>query len=136
MKTITKRMLVGSAALFIGVIYVWPSLWARDIAIDPAMNAHLAAQRFNRPDDAAYEALHWNVAPDDRIPRGRVDARTTEIGTDTFRATSEYSAQDDSYHQIYDDLTLTRTGQIWKVTRHKRCWTGRGLLAWSTDAPS
>lgn len=112
-----------------------PSLWAVEFPVDPASNAHLAEKSGLSPRDAAMEAIHWEVPPDDRIPGDRVSISVDESGSD-FIIQITYPAQDDSYGQMFHEVTLTRSSTTWAVTRLRRCWTGRGLSGWGTGIPS
>lgn len=113
-----------------------PSLWARDFPVDAATNAHLEVTPGLSAEDAALEAIHWTVPVDDRIPRDLVSISVDESTSDTFVVQITYSAQDDSYGQMFYELTFVRRASTWTVTRLRRCWTGRGLTGWSTGTPS
>ena len=76
------------------------------------------------------------VPVDDRIPRDRVSISVQGQAPDTFVVQITYPAQDDSYHSMFYEVTLTRQAKAWAVTRLRRCWTGRGLTGWSTRIPS
>ncbi len=139
MKSLVTRILLTAGVLLVGgfyIVYGCPSLWAEDFAVSEDMNAHLAAQTFDLPEDAALEALNWNVIREDRTPRADVDVHTTKLAAGSFKVTLQRQAKDDSIHDIYDALTMAQVGTVWKVTRHQRCWTGRGLLGWSSKPAS
>lgn len=113
-----------------------PSLWAKDFPVDPASNAHLAAIGGLSAEEAALESIHWMVPVCDRIPCDRVSISLEEQAPATIVVQITYPAQDDSYHSMFYEVTLTRQAEAWAVTRLRRCWTGRGLTGWSTDIPS
>ena len=76
------------------------------------------------------------VPVSDRIARDQVSI-SLEVHTPTaFVVKITYPAQDDSYHSMFYEVTLTRQAETWTVTRLRRCWTGRGLTGWSTGIPS
>lgn len=127
---------LGLVALGLFVFFGCPSLWAKDFPVDPASNAHLATTRGLSAEDAALEAIHWMVPVYDRIPRDRVSISLDEQTPSTFVVQITYPAQDDSYHSMFYEVTLTRQTEAWAVTRLRRCWTGRGLTGWSTGIPS
>jgi hypothetical protein len=128
--------LISLAALGFYVFFGCPSLWAIDFAVDSATNTHLATTADLSPEDAALEAIHWTVPVAERIPRDRVSISTAETGPHSFIVRICYSAQDDSYGQMFYEITLSRPATTWTVTRLRRCWTGRGLTGWSTGIPS
>lgn len=139
MKPLLKRIIVALVVLPLVVFFItyeWPSIWARDVAVRSEMNAHLATMTIDKPEDAAYEAVHWNVISGDRVPRNNVKNTTSQLKPNTFKVKSIRSAQDDSIHSIYEELTLTTSGNVWTVIGHKRCWMGRGLFGWSTRPAS
>lgn len=139
MKSLVTRILLTAGGLLVGgfyIIYGCPSLWAEDVAVSADMNAHLVAQTFDQPEDAALEALNWNVIREDRTPRADGNVHATQLAAGSFKVTLQRPAQDDSIHQTYNALTLAQVGTVWKVTRHQRCWTGRGLLGWSSKPAS
>lgn len=127
---------LGLVALGLFAFFGCPSLWAKNFPVDPASNAHLATTRGLTAEDAALEAIHWTVPLHDRIPRDRVSISLEEQTPDACVVQVTYPAQDDSYHFMFYEVTLTRQTEAWAVTRLRRCWTGRGLTGWSTDIPS
>ena len=127
---------LGLAALGLFAFFGCPSLWAKDFPVDPASNAHLAAAAGLTAEEAALEAIHWDLPSHDREPRDRVSISVLSASSPSPVVRISYSAQDDSYHQMFYEVTLSRSPQSWTVTRLRRCWTGRGLLGWSTDTPS
>lgn len=127
---------LGLVALGLFAFFGCPSLWAKDFPVDPAANAHLATTSGLSPEDAALEAIHWSVPVYDRIPRDRVTISVDEQTPSTFVVQVTYFAQDDSYHRMFYEVTLTQNAGSWIVARLRRCWTGRGLTGWSTGIPS
>ncbi len=116
--------------------YGCPTLWAKDFPVEPASNAHLATTTGLSAGDAALEAIHWNIPGNERVPRDRVSISVSSASLEAPVVRIRYSAQDDSYHQMFYEVTLSRSPKSWTATRLRRCWTGRGLIGWSTDTPS
>lgn len=138
----TKRRLVLfiilSVALVGVMLFLWfdPSLWAKEIAVEPGMNRHLAAFSGLTVEDAVYEAVHWDAPREDLTPRDRVKISARQSGSGGYVARVMQSPQDDSYERFFYELTLEHAQGTWKVVRVKRCWRGRGLWGWSTETPS
>ncbi len=142
MKKAAKRVLIATCCVallaFVGVYLTvsCPSLWAKEFPIDPGVNAHLASLTLDSPQDAAYEAIYWNVPDSERVAGAKVEAVITPLGVDRFKAVTAKPMQDDSYHMMYHEMTLTRINGVWSVLHHRKCWAGRGLVGWSTGIPS
>ncbi len=128
--------LLGLAALGLFAFFGCPSIWAEDFPVDPADNAHLATTAGLSAEAAALEAIHWRVPAEERVPRDRVSLSISGAASESPVVRICYPAQDDSIHMLFDEVTLSRQQQGWSVTRLRRCWTGRGLIGWSTDTPS
>ena len=128
--------LFGLTALGLYVVFGCPSLWARDFAVDPAANAHLVAINGLTAENAALEFIDWNIPVYDRVPRERISLSSSQGSSDAPVVRIYCPEQDDSIHCSFYEITLSRQQETWTVTRLRRCWTGRGLIGWSTSTPS
>lgn len=132
--------LVAAALVLIGAgtyaVLGCPQLWAKDFPIDPKVNAHLAGMTGLSVEDAAFEAFQWDVPDTERVPKGKVSMSVTEMGAASYRVRMIHSALDDSYHDMFDEVTLSGPSPVWSMTRLRRCWTGRDLFGWSTGIPN
>jgi|GEM_PF-2050572 len=142
MKKALKRILivvgvvVTMAVTWVYVVFLCPSLWAKNFPVDPALNVHLASLSLESAEDAAYEAIYWNVDDSERITKAKVASQVTPDGTNQFTTVTFQPMKDDSYNTMYHEIVLTRVKGRWSVLRHRRCWTGRNLMGWSTRIPS
>ena len=138
MKTIARALFIASVALAILVCAkcFCPSLWVKDRSIDSATHAHMAGLTTADPRQAAYEALFWQVHPNDRPPFSDLSLKASFIEPNQWLLCVTENCADDSISQVYHQIFLVRSGGSWSLIRLQSCWKARNLFGWSTDTPS